>query len=474
MIDKSSIKALIKAGIVNESEVKTGSTVKKRKGKCWKITVTPNSPTFGKEEQKKLDDLRKALQVVTKLKTNFSIEDKSSAETLRQDIIRLRSLRKHVEFLVRLEHTKHRLYDEYASVPLSVTQTSREQVKNPPPPNYGRRTIIATTVAFDPSTVFLTKETRKQTNHIYEALRHMKGNIKRVIRHDRERSQATRLKAVSRTIASNGERININYQAWTHIEEGGILELYTAKKYKVILSPKTPKEGRYVGVEIEFYCAANQKALQRVLGDAGLAKHVHLKHDGSIRPPEGAREWYPHEIAILGKQENITDIVSKTCDALMVVDAEANISCGLHVHIDCRGRDAFSVFNKLLSAQDILFSMMPPSRKSNRYCQYTKTEDWDRGDRYRAINAAAYSKYRTIEVRLHNGTVNKRKINNWIKLLLGIADTKDFDYSKNYKSSKDLLAAISADKELSDYVTERIAQLGVKGKPARELDEDAV
>ena len=132
--------------------------------------------------------------------------------------------------------------------------------------------------------------------------------------------------------------------------------------------------------------------------------------------------------------------------------------CGLHIHVDCRDLDDQK--RLLLTGLWCLFehhfiAMMPPSRRgqnrltSSQYCKPlsprwramqgvakgTETPaqmlgfllnrrfsapNYHSGDRYKAWNLQALGKYRTIECRLHSGTLQADKIIPWAAILASL------------------------------------------------------
>lgn len=164
-----------------------------------------------------------------------------------------------------------------------------------------------------------------------------------------------------------------------------------------------------------------------------------------------------HEISIVAKSTQITDIITKVCSVLQKHDADVNSTCGLHVHLDMRGFDEKRSFANLVKTQKLLYSMVPFSRFENQYCRPNK-HGFDMGvycGRYWAINPAAYSEHKTIEVRLHSGTINAVKINHWIKLLQKIAYAKSVC---QVNKLSDLTNQVKLPDDLLSYVRGRIAK----------------
>lgn len=95
-------------------------------------------------------------------------------------------------------------------------------------------------------------------------------------------------------------------------------------------------------------------------------------------------------------------------------------ACGLHVHVDARhlGREgllpAFETYNRLIEFSPFLKRLVPRSRLRNTYCRWVP--NCLGGNRYSAINYAAFEEHGTIEFRCQGGTLNKVKIETWALL----------------------------------------------------------
>jgi hypothetical protein len=222
-------------------------------------------------------------------------------------------------------------------------------------------------------------------------------------------------------------------------------------------SPSKIPYGRAVGVEIEFIMPTHKLDVQPC-GECGYCeddrpddcentsyfkaardlftslctkykiKGVNIGEDGSINVDDSSED-VGLEARILTTIDDLSNLEA-FCKVLSEVGASVNASCGLHVHLDMRDYDRrpATVVSRLEAALPLLRAMVPKSRVTNEYCSNdvgSKANGSGRGDRYSAINDAdAFSKFKTIEVRLHSGTVNYTKISNWIRILYSIARTE--------------------------------------------------
>jgi hypothetical protein len=229
----------------------------------------------------------------------------------------------------------------------------------------------------------------------------------------------------------------------------------------------TTTSDNYVGVEIEFGCDLNDQDLAFLLMEHEVHDYVFLKRDGSVHVGP-----FNHELCVLGKEKEIFSIVKKVCDALAATGAKVNKTCGLHVHIDMRNRNTSTCFNNLVCAQNILYAMNPYARAAGTYCRKVDTKDFEIGSKighYAGVNASAHAKHKTIEIRIHSGTVSAKKINNWIKLLLMIANKKDVT-KKASSSLKEFVLKYGIDKDLADYMHERMNKF--MGPENKDVNED--
>lgn len=244
--------------------------------------------------------------------------------------------------------------------------------------------------------------------------------------------------------------------------------LKSKDKEKVFVEKKpTTTSDNYVGVEIEFGCDLNDQDLAFALMEAEVHDYVFLKRDGSVHVGP-----FNHELCVLGKEKEIFSIIQKVCDTLASTGAKVNKTCGLHVHIDMRNRDTTTVFNNLVCAQNILYAMNPYARQAGTYCRKVDTKDFQVGAKighYAGVNASAHEKHKTIEIRIHSGTVNAEKINNWIKLLLMIANKKEVT-KKASAGLKEFVLKYGIDKELANYMHKRMEKF--MGTENRHVTED--
>lgn len=187
------------------------------------------------------------------------------------------------------------------------------------------------------------------------------------------------------------------------------------KKYK------TPAENvRSVGIEIECFIPKNSDFTKLY----PVAQYVNVGSDGSIHPD--GRDMDGIEFRVCAPDYQMEGVVRKLCSILNEMGAKVNTSCGLHVHLDQRGKsmdDVRKTFTNFIRAQNLLLTVVPKSRRRNTFCKKHRGTDLNEamvGSRYKIVNARAFQTHKTIEIRLFNGTVNADKIVNWVKTLWAI------------------------------------------------------
>lgn len=224
------------------------------------------------------------------------------------------------------------------------------------------------------------------------------------------------------------------------------IKIISQKDLDRLEDDKSPKDNqKYIGIELEFYSRVSEFELGQYIIHAGISEFVNLGSDGSVHPPRG---YNAYEMRILTTEKNLNKTVAAVCSILNHVDSGVNKTCGMHVHLDMRGRNKEKAFYNLVNSQSLLYSLNPSSRRNNSYCRPTPSTDFEAYENQRdGINKHAFSEHRTIEVRIHAGTLDKHKITNWVKLLIKIVDHDQLSvkhstlaaFSKEYKLSSTLI-----------------------------------
>lgn len=258
----------------------------------------------------------------------------------------------------------------------------------------------------------------------------------------------------------------------------------------------TARYPRYIGVEIECGTGESDGKDYSFLGRT-LAKWSASCHgDGSIRLPGGIEvSTSPSRGEAFEKQ------VVETCDALEMCAAKVDKSCGLHVHVDARDlthKQILSVVRLYTKVEKALYEVVAPSRRGTDYtkpwgetfkrggvfeagsatdrmgkleaavygsadeAKRVKASPHKHGARYHGLNLNALLLYGTIEFRLHQGTVNAKKILMWAAVCSAILERAK---SMPEEQIQDLVGSpmeilidtLGSDEALKDWIDDRRA-----------------
>lgn len=224
---------------------------------------------------------------------------------------------------------------------------------------------------------------------------------------------------------------------------------------------------KYVGVEIEFVSFYSLEDCRKILKEHKMNKWCDLVHDGSIEGPDGDdpddENLFGIELRILSTEGDLAKRMPLVQTFLSAVAMQVNESCGLHVHLDMRNRDIETVAKRFLARQYEFTDMVPWQRRESSYCEplqehhlyeerieqlpfdwrtntyprkVTRTFSTQRSNRYSDINVTAYNKHKTIEIRIHEGTLDCAEILNWCKYLICICEGKEGYIDKSYVNKR--------------------------------------
>lgn len=224
-------------------------------------------------------------------------------------------------------------------------------------------------------------------------------------------------------------------------------------------APKTPRHTNknYIGIELEFnvlpVATPNEQAMiADKLKAAGLARYVDVATDGSCG-------W---EVRVLLLEDDFEQTLTKILDVLNSMGFPTNEKCGTHIHFDMRNRDVKVIYQNLFKTQKFLRKFLTRNRKYNTYCKLNKAETFEKqmsiGDRYYAINVEAYKRHKTLEVRMHQGTLIASELIPWIKLLTRVVNYKE-TVVKPCFTLKQAKKQFDIDNQLSHSLEERMLML---------------
>lgn len=239
--------------------------------------------------------------------------------------------------------------------------------------------------------------------------------------------------------------------------------------------PLNKDQGEWIGVEIECFVPNGQPILDKDGDEIGSisdeyeartyvkqcisrigVSRVEVKFDGSLECEDG--EGFGIEVTLVfNNKASGFESLNKLCNALNEAGCYINKTCGLHVHLDVRNLDKEGVRllgRKLTRCLPVLKHIMPESRHNNRYCRLGMSRFG--GDRYFAVNLTSYKKFKTIEIRLHSGTVDFEKIKNWIEVLQAIRKS---EITVPQTKFQQLIDTLNLSDKLVEYLERRITKL---------------
>ena len=409
-------------------------------------TVDINSMYKGFTGVKKQTKEKKMIldrKTIKNLKIYFEPTDKLKQ---RKRFIRLAGLKKMIKLYSRTHHFHEKLSEEISLLRKNIQNKSDQRlvVKSP-------KHNISTFIKFNNgklSSFSSYAESRRW------ALNRIKDKIKEKRRYERENVG---------TITKYFKGKSYRTKGLVHVGPATILNIHKTYKYDILRSEKEPNaHDNYIGIELEFFAPDNSRHFEKCLIKEGLEGMAYIKGDASIEWEESEidgedyNDWRGYELTILAKEEEVYNVVDKVSKVLFNIDARTNETCGLHVHLDMRNKNYKRVYYNLASMESLLYKMVDKDRSSNEYCRKVTSSEWDdsSNDHYVGINGkGAYARFETIEVRMHQGTINKKEIKNWIKLLLKISNYK----RRVSGATLDVLnESYMLDKELFKYYDERI------------------
>ena len=240
---------------------------------------------------------------------------------------------------------------------------------------------------------------------------------------------------------------------------------------------------RKFGVEMEISNTLDVAKLQEAVKASGTQKRIKgqfgwsstntgsdywdVKTDSTCGPKGKTtdKSLYGFEVASYPAQGHagLTDI-GNVATCLSVRGAEVNKFCGMHVHADARDlkvEQVGAILANWLKIEPILFQAVPKSRRDNKYCKslllkkfknrsldekYSAEQMWvilrptsvhvhDNSEKKYALNSVGYraaieghyADKHTLELRLPEGTLDKRDIKNWTRMFINFVS-----YSLNH------------------------------------------
>ena len=173
----------------------------------------------------------------------------------------------------------------------------------------------------------------------------------------------------------------------------------------------------------------------------------------------------------------------KVINALSNAGAEVNSTCGLHItfgldnsrwqrmSMNKKSEKLFRMCEAYSYFQEVIDSMVSPSRRNNGFCIAHRPHGNPRAflnqyhTKYSAVNISTFSTRNVVEFRQHQGTMNAKKVREWVQFLSQIitytvneehAHKEVSDFAPTFEGMVECLAMNDAQKA---YWSNRIAQL---------------
>jgi hypothetical protein len=263
--------------------------------------------------------------------------------------------------------------------------------------------------------------------------------------------------------------VSVRKRGGVFLEAGSLLKAYEESLKTGLETPKKPTDSKanYVGIEIEFIYRGDYEMLKKLLIKEKLHRFVDLTSDGSLRACYSQNGYSTLEMRVICKSNEVVSVMQRLDKVFNnpKVDAYTNRSCGLHVHLDMRNRDVAKVYKNLVRVQNLLRGSQPIGRITNQHCQANTDDTADfaakaegRAGRYWVVNPASYSKHKTLEVRIHEGTTDGQNITDWVAFLEAIANHNEVIPKNNLMLASEVAAAynISIPANAMKYIDNRV------------------
>ena len=217
---------------------------------------------------------------------------------------------------------------------------------------------------------------------------------------------------------------------------------------------KDLNEARRYGVEVEFICSISKEHLARIIyQETGIdilctyysdkSNKWKLKDDASIRSEVN----YGYAMELVTPILHGEDDMEKLRQVLDICDTygKVNRTCGVHVHVDITDEQALPLRRLMkffAKYENAINYLLPQSRRGweNGYCRDSFQDTANLVDVYKYLNGKSlrrlidnmyfcgrgkwnfknYWRHGSIENRAHSGTLNKWKIDSWVRLTQGM------------------------------------------------------
>lgn len=191
----------------------------------------------------------------------------------------------------------------------------------------------------------------------------------------------------------------------------------------------------YLGIELEFNLILDNRKFREKLIERlpeKILNKVKLNTTGSCMPTDGIKILprsnpllFFHELRILVKIKDFNEVISPIIEAVRDMGASTPDRHGLHIHLDCRKRNWKDVFTRFFKEQENLFSLCHTFRETYGMCgKITENTFKELMSREygtpKTQSIHHHSGFNTMEIRMHEATLDVVKIKNWVNTLLKV------------------------------------------------------
>lgn len=241
---------------------------------------------------------------------------------------------------------------------------------------------------------------------------------------------------------------------------------------RVIFRSKKPineSVGQWCSIELE--CIMPNKSAEKsfitYVRNKKYTNSITIKDDGSLRSNTcgcgeyddcetcfNARDAYGREVIVtckIGEWDMLIDV----CNKLQSVGCYVNKSCGLHVHFDCRNytaRQVSTLGKRIARCVPALKQVLPRSRQNNSFCAAPINTHSTNSNRYAFVNLQSFRKHNTLEIRGHSGSLDSKKIINWIRTMRVIMHKRNM---QDVNTVHEMLAKFGFETDLALFLMER-------------------
>ena len=234
--------------------------------------------------------------------------------------------------------------------------------------------------------------------------------------------------------------------------------LETANTAVAMVSGQDIPSNRTFGFEAEFFGITQRDAVEalatvgitaRIAGRTERGNFWKITTDSSVTSTGTGIGIGLELVSPILRGTDGLEMAAKAVKAIFNAGGKIDTSCGLHIHVgmdNLTGADMIKIVDLYSANQRNIYKLVANSRHNGRYSKdltaYTMNSvamqnfrnartasqtatvkpATSRIDRFTSVNVAAYSVHGTLEFRQHQGTLNGKKLTNWIKFILALVE----------------------------------------------------